>query len=105
MERRGRGLGPERRDLLLGVQRDPDPRRNLRQMREDVLEVAVAGVADDPAVHEWVSDSSAASARTRAAIPAPVRPTSPSSCARAACPYLRPGAPRGTTRGSGATGC
>src|SRR5436309_1199176 len=85
VERRGRGLGPERRDLLLGVQRDPDGGRDLREMREDVLEIAVAGVADDPDVHEWVSDSSAASARTRAAIPAPVRPTSASCCARGAC--------------------
>src|SRR5439155_6777890 len=105
VERRGRGLGPERRDLLLGVQRDPGPGRDLRETREDVLEIAVAGVADDPDVHEWVSDSSAASARTRAAIPAPVRPTSASCCARGACSYVRSGAPSGTTRVSGATVC
>src|SRR3989449_7165318 len=54
-------------------------------MREDVLEIAVAGVADDPDVHEWVSDCSAANARTRAAIPTPLRPTSASCCARGAC--------------------
>src|SRR5260221_4830097 len=105
MERRRRRLRPERRDLLLRVQRDPDPRRDLREMREDVLEIAVAGVADDPDVHEWVSDCSAASARTRAAIPAPVRPTSASCCARGACSYVRSGAPSGTTRVSGATVC
>src|SRR2546426_5888407 len=37
----------------------------FRSMREDALEIAVAGVADDPDVHEWVSDCSAANARTR----------------------------------------
>src|SRR2546426_5731933 len=47
--------------------RSPEPGRDLREMREDVLEIAVAGVADDPDVHEWVSDCSAANARTRAA--------------------------------------
>ena len=85
VERRGRGLGPERPDLLLGVQRDAEPRCDLREMREDALEIAVARVADDPDVHEWVRDSSAASARTRAAIPEPVSPTSASCCARGAC--------------------
>src|SRR5438034_1714503 len=85
VERRGGRLGPERPDFLLGVQGDPEPGRDLREMREDVLEIAVAGVADDPDVHEWVSDCSAANARTRAAIPTPVRPTSASCCARGAC--------------------
>src|SRR2546429_1751514 len=52
VERRGGRLGPERPDFLLGVQGDPEPGRDLREMREDVLEIAVAGVADDPDVHE-----------------------------------------------------
>src|SRR3989442_1565636 len=101
----GRRLGPERPDFLLGVQGDPEPGRDLRQMREDGLEIAVAGVADDPDVHEWVSDCSAANARTRAAIPTPVRPTSASCCARGACSYVRSGTPSGTTRVSGAAVC
>src|SRR5207237_10776160 len=85
VQRRGRGLGPERRDVLLGEQREPEPGRDLREMREDALEIAVARVADHPDVHECAGDASAASARTRAAIALPVRPASASCWARGAC--------------------
>src|SRR5205085_10327382 len=84
-QRRGGGLGPERRDVLLGEQREPEPGRDLREMREDALESAVARVADHPDVHECAGDASAASARTRAAIALPVRPASASCWARGAC--------------------
>ncbi len=103
VERLRAGLRPQAGDPVLGVEREPEARCDLRQMREEALEIAVARVADDPDVHEGVSDSSAASARTRAAIPSPVSPTSASCCARGACSYVRSGAPSGTTRTSGAT--
>src|SRR2546421_5969399 len=85
VQRGGRGLGPEPRDLLLAEQGESEPRRDLREMREDALEIAVARVADDPDVHECAGDASAASARTRAAIALPERPTSASCWARGAC--------------------
>src|SRR2546426_5020952 len=82
--RRGRRR-PEGGDAVFGEEGEAEPRRRLREVREQVLEVAVARVADDPDVHEGASDSSEASARTRAAIPGPVSPTSASCWARGAC--------------------
>src|SRR2546427_6300440 len=103
VEQRRAGLGPQRRDPLLGVERAAEPWRDLRQGGEQTLPIAIARGSDEPDVHDGGSDSSAARARTRAAMPGPVSPTSASCCARGACSYVRSGAPSGTTRTSGAT--
>src|SRR5207302_931616 len=96
---------PECLDALLAVERDSYARRFVLERREESTEVRIVGVPDDPDVHCVVSDSSAARARMRAAIPAPVRPTSASCCARGACSYVRSGTPSATTRTSGAVVC
>src|SRR5207245_3573673 len=102
--RRGRRR-PEGGNAVLGEEGEAEARRRLREVREQVLEVAVARVADDPDVHEGASDSSEASARTRAAIPGPVSPTSASCWARGACSYVRSGPTSGQTSTSGALAC
>src|SRR3989454_7746585 len=102
---RGSWGWPERPNALLGVQLEPDAGRLLLKRREESTKIRVVGVSDDPDVHRGVSDSSAARARMRAAIPAPVRPTSASCWARGACSYVRSGTPSATTRESGAVVC
>jgi len=85
LEAAGLGIGPEGQQLCFTVQRDPQLWRRLRHGGKEGREVTVAGVPDDPDVHRGERDSSAASARTRLAIPDPVNPTSSSCCARGAC--------------------
>src|SRR5207249_461772 len=62
LERRRGRRRPEGGDAVFGEEGEAEARRRLREVREQVLEVAVARVADDPDVHEGASDSSVASA-------------------------------------------
>ena len=79
------GVGPIFEQALLSEEGEAQARCGRAKLREQAPEIVVAGVAHDPDVHRGARLSSAARARMRPAMPAPVSPTSASCRARGAC--------------------
>ena len=77
--------GDEVRDLRLEHQPRAKLGRFGDQLGEEVDQGPVTPIPDEPDVHDGMEASSAWSARTRAAMPSAVRPTSSSWRARGAC--------------------